>query len=331
MIAQWHHLPALAKLKDADLVAVCDKDEGLVSRLAAIYGIGAHYTDFTRMLASEELDVVHVCTPPDTHPDLSVEALQAGCHVLVEKPMALGIGEYDRIIDASIRSGKKVCEVHHMLFESVMLKAQRLARRGAIGELLGVDVRSMSRRDGELLLDGSHWAHRLPAGILTESLAHPVYLAAAFLGKVHPVAIHAGRSDDSASTPREVRIVLAGEKGVGGVSYSCSSPPKDKMIADIYGTKGNLRVDLWNSVLTRYGVGGAGRAGRALENLGQAFSTVSGSVSTSLDVASGRFHTGHHSLIGRFIESVRKNTEPPVSIEESRNVIEVLEKVAESL
>jgi predicted dehydrogenase len=331
VIAQWHHLPALAKVKGADLVALCDRDEGLVSRLAGRYGVGARYTEFTRMLASEQLDVVHVCTPPDSHPALSVEAFEAGCHVLVEKPMALGIGDFDGIIQASNRSGRKVCEVHHMLFEPAMLKAREMVERGAIGEFRGVDVRSMSRRDGELLRDGSHWAHRLPAGILTESLTHPIYLAAAFLGRVEPVAIHTERDRNGPSAPIEVRIVLAGEKGTGGVSYSCCGPPRDKMIVDVYGTKGNLRVDLWNSVITRYGVGSAGRAGRALENMGQAFAIASGSLSATRDVLTGRFRTGHHSLIARFIESVRTGIEPPVSTEESRNVIQVLEKVAQSV
>ena len=209
LIAQWHHLPVLARSKDVDLVAVCDKDEGLASGLAGRYGVNASYTDFSRMLAREDLDAVDVCTPPRTHAPLSIEALEAGCHVLIEKPMALSLQELDQVVEASRGSGKKICQIHHMLFEPTMLKARHLVRRGLIGEFLGVDVRSSSRRDGELLRDETHWAHQLPAGILTESLAHPLYLAAAFMGRVNPVAIHATKADAGLSRANEVRWIFA--------------------------------------------------------------------------------------------------------------------------
>jgi len=65
--------------------------------------------------------------------------------------------------------------------------------------------------------------------------------------------------------------------------------------------------------------------------LGQAFSILGSSLLTTLDIITGRFHTGHYTLIKKFIESVINDTEPPVTIEESRNVIMVLEKVACSL
>lgn len=332
LIAQWHHLPALIKLANVELVALCDKNARLVSELAGRYGINAYYTDFSRMLVREELDIVVVCTPPSMHAAFSVEALEAGCHVLIEKPMALNLHEFDQIVGASHHSGMKICQVHHMLFEPVMLKARNAMRQGIVGEFLGVDVRSSSRRDGELLRDRTHWIHQLPAGILTESLAHPIYIAASFTGSVNPVAIHARQSNiDGLSTADEVRIILEGKEGMGGVSYSCNSPPKDKLIVDIYGTEGNLRVDLWNSTIIKYGVGGESRSGRALENLGQAFSILGSSLLTTLNVITGRFHTGHYTLIKKFIESVVNDTEPPVTIEESRNVIVVLEKVACSL
>jgi predicted dehydrogenase len=331
-IAQWHHLPVWTRLAGIDVVALCDRDERLASELAGRYRIGAWYTDFSRMLASEGPDIVDVCTPPGVHAALSVEALEAGCHVLIEKPMALNLQEFEQIVGPAHRSGMKICQVHHMLFEPVMVKARNMVRHGAIGEFLGVDVRSSSHRDGELLRDRTHWVHRLPAGILSESLAHPLYIAAAFAGSVSPVAIHAGRPGiDGVSAAKEVRIVLKGERGMGGISYSCSNAPKDKLIVDVYGTKGNLRIDLWNSSLVKYGAGGESRSGRAFENLGQAFSIVGNSLLTTLSVVTGRFHTGHYTLIKRVLESVQNDTEPPVTIEEARNVIEVLEKVARSL
>jgi hypothetical protein len=90
-----------------------------------------------------------------------------------------------------------------------------------------------------------------------------------------------------------------------------------------------LRIDLWNSVITEYGVGGENRSGRALENLKQIISIFACSVLTTLYVVSGKFHSGHYTLIERFVESVRHDTELPVTMEEAKQVIQVLEKVAQ--
>ena len=79
--------------------------------------------------------------------------------------------------------------------------------------------------------------------------------------------------------------------------------------------------------MTEYGVGGESLPSRALENLSQSFSILASTVSATLGVISGKFHNGHYTLIRRFIESIQNDTEPPVTGEEGREVVRVLEKV----
>ena len=124
----------------------------------------------------------------------------------------------------------------------------------------------------------------------------------------------------------EIRIILKGRKGMGIISYSCNAA-KSKIIIDIHGTKKHLRIDLWNSVMTEYGVGTESRPSRALENLSQSFSILASTLSTTLSVISGTFHSGHYNLMQRFIKSIQNDTEPPVTLQEARNVLEVMEKV----
>ena len=330
LIAQWHHIPSFIKMRDVKLVAVCDKDIALIDGVARRFNINGRYTDFTEMLTSEELDIVDICTPPKTHADLSIRAIEAGCDVLVEKPMALSLKEFDQIAGACKRTKARICPVHHELFEPAIIKVRSLVGRGHIGDLIGIDIMASSRRDAALLRNKEHWSHQLPAGILSESLPHPIYLAAAFLGSIKPVAINITKhSTDDGVVADEARIIFEGTNGKGGISYSCNNSPKDKVIIDIYGTKKNLRIDLWNSVITEYGIGGENRCGRALENLNQIISIFACSVLTTLYVVSGKFHSGHYTLIERFVESVRHDTEPPVTMEEAKQVIQVLEKVAQ--
>ena len=325
--AERWHIPSLLKMKDVRIAAVCDTNENLAKRTAESFRINRYYADLSQMLKRENLDMVDICTPPQTHPTLSIQAMEAGCHILVEKPMALSIREVDEMVNASKGNHVKLCQVHNKLFEPVMMKARATVSEGGIGDLTGIDIKGLSLTGAVLLMNREHWCHKLPGGIFTETLPHSIYLAAAFLGNLEPVAVHSrkSRSDDWVVAD-EIRITLKGRKGMGGISHSCNSP-QNKVIIDINGTKKHLRIDLWNSVMTEYGVGGVSRPARALENLSQSLSILASTVSTTLSVISGRFHWGHYILIQRFIESIQNDTEPPVTVEEAREVIRVLEKI----
>ena len=74
-IAQEQHIPYLGKIKGAEIVAICDRNEGLARRVSARFHISNYYTDFSEMLDKEKLDMVDICTTPQTHPALSILAL----------------------------------------------------------------------------------------------------------------------------------------------------------------------------------------------------------------------------------------------------------------
>jgi predicted dehydrogenase len=329
-IAQLRHIPSLLEIRDAKVVAICDKNEDLVKQVAQRFNIRAYYTDFVETLDKEELDMVDICTAPQTHLILSMEAMKAGCHVLVEKPMAPSLKEADELINATKENNVKLCQIHNMLFEPVMMRACAMVNSSRIGDIVGVDIQFLHTLSSAniKLMDRQHWSHSLPAGILTEVLPHPIYLAAAFLGKVEPVGIHSGKvSSYDWVVADETRVILKGIKGVGTITYSPSSA-KFKMIIDIHGTKKHLRIDLWNSVMTEYGIGAESLPSRALENLSQSFSILTSTLSTTLSVISNTFHSGHYNLMQAFINSIQKDIEPPVTLQEARNVLEVMEKVA---
>ena len=92
-VSSWGHIPALKRIKQAELVAVCDRDEKLAKKTAEAFHINKYYSDLSDMLKSERMDMVDVCTPPRTHAEMSVMSMNAGRHVLVEKPMALSLTE----------------------------------------------------------------------------------------------------------------------------------------------------------------------------------------------------------------------------------------------
>ncbi|AJY76672.1 Gfo/Idh/MocA family protein [Paenibacillus beijingensis] len=100
------HLGAYAANPDIELVAICDLNEQRAQETSAKYGIPNVYTDYRELLASSDAEAVSVCTWNNTHAEISIAALEAGKHVLCEKPLCKTVEEALRVQDAVRRSGK---------------------------------------------------------------------------------------------------------------------------------------------------------------------------------------------------------------------------------
>ena len=109
-IANGKHMPALKSLPDVEMVAFCDLIEERAVAAAAKYGTpdAKVYTDYKKLLEDKTIDVVHVCTPNRSHSFITVDALEAGKHVMCEKPMAINSVEAKKMLDAAKRTGKKL-------------------------------------------------------------------------------------------------------------------------------------------------------------------------------------------------------------------------------
>ena len=108
-IAQGKHMPSLAKIEEVEMVAFCDVLEERAEEAAEKFGANDAkvYTDYNKLLEND-LDVVHICTPNSSHSVITVAALEAGCHVMCEKPMAKTADEARLMLDAAKRTGKKL-------------------------------------------------------------------------------------------------------------------------------------------------------------------------------------------------------------------------------
>lgn len=330
-VAQNWHIPALRKSKHTEIVALCDINEDLVKSVARKLDINQYYVDFSEMVKREELNLVNICTPPRTHVTLSIQAMEAACHVLVEKPMAISYKEADCMIVASKRNRVKLCVAHNKLFQLMMRKALYLVSEDFIGDLIGLDYREGLPRDNNMLMNKYSWHHELPGGVFGEILPHPIYLATAFLGKLEPATVYTRKlgSHDWVIAD-EVRIIFGGEKGVGTVTVSCNWP-KGAATIDIFGTKRNLHVDIHGSLLTSYGLGGDSHFWRALDNLSQSYQQLACTASAAFRTVLGKQPSGHDILIWKFIEAIRDDTQPPVTGDEGREVVRVLEKVTKGI
>jgi predicted dehydrogenase len=123
-VAQIIHLPILEALPDHyEVSAVCDISEGLLQRIGDRFSVPRRYSDPQRMFAEGELDCVLVLNSDEYHAECVVGALEAGMHVLVEKPMCLSPREAQEIIDARDRSGKVVMVAYMRRFAPAFVEA----------------------------------------------------------------------------------------------------------------------------------------------------------------------------------------------------------------
>ena len=121
------HLPALEGIPDAEVVGACDTDPKQRERSAQRFKVPT-FDDFTRMLAETKPDVVVVGTPPHTHRDYTIQSLEAGAHVLCEKPFVSSLEEADEVMAAAKKAGKMVA-LNHEFREMPIFRAMRDAAK----------------------------------------------------------------------------------------------------------------------------------------------------------------------------------------------------------
>jgi predicted dehydrogenase len=126
-----------------NVVAVCDTDEAIGRQAAKDWGGATYYADLTRMLADDSIDAVEILTPTFLHRDHVIEALEAGKHVSVQKPIANSVEDGLAMEAAAERAGRTLrvseCFVHYPPLEL----AKRLVAEGAIGKPTSLRIRTL--------------------------------------------------------------------------------------------------------------------------------------------------------------------------------------------
>ena len=146
-IAHFKHMPALKKLPDVEMVAFCDIVEEKAVKAAADYGVpGAKVFKDYRELLKLDLDVVHVLTPNKQHSFITVDALEAGKHVMCEKPMAINSAEAKKMLDAAKRTGKKLTIGYQNRFRTDSLYLKKCIEDGDLGEVYYARAQALRRR-----------------------------------------------------------------------------------------------------------------------------------------------------------------------------------------
>lgn len=134
-IAQVRHLPEYADNKNVKLVGYYDISHERAKEMANKYG-GQAYSSYHRLLELSDIDAVSVCTANYSHAEIAIAALNAGKHVLCEKPMATTLSDCEAMVNAAKESGKFLMIGHNQRFAKAHVKARQLIADGVIGDIV---------------------------------------------------------------------------------------------------------------------------------------------------------------------------------------------------
>jgi predicted dehydrogenase len=243
-IAEFH-AAALNSIPNAQITAVVDTIEERAVKMVATYG----GTAYTRLEACfPEVDVVYVLTPPSTHRALAVQAIEAGKHVLVEKPLAIAIEDGEAIVEAADRAGVKLMTAFNMRFRTGFRRLQETVRSGQLGQ----PTHFWSHRLGIGVGPGPNWRTTpgLLCGMTIESLSHDIDLIRWMLGEVSDVRAKVSSSrPDLAGFDDNTHAVLSLTGGGTALIHASWSSHLEQNSRGVIGTEGTALVEgrgLWD-------------------------------------------------------------------------------------
>lgn len=147
-IANGKHMPALSKIEKVEMVAFCDTDIERAEQARNDYG-GPNsrvYTDYSELLKEDSIDIIHVCTPNNSHSTISIAGMKANKHVMCEKPMAKTSEEARAMLEASRETGKKLTIGYQNRFRKDATYLQRVCSEGELGDIYLGKAHAIRRR-----------------------------------------------------------------------------------------------------------------------------------------------------------------------------------------
>jgi len=322
-----YHVAALRRC-GVEIVGLHDVDAARAAAAAQRLGVRSFNSIGDAVAAGA--NVVHVLTPPDTHAQIALAALDLGCHVLVEKPLATEVEDCRRIEQAAGERGLSVCVNHSLLFDPQVRKALASVRSGKFGKIVSVDIFRSSAYPpfGPGPLPPQYRTAGYP---FRDIGVHALYLLEAFLGKIENVtADWRSLGGDPNLAFDEWRAQVRCHYGLGQIQLSWNVRPLQSQII-IQGTRGVLRVDLFLMFQAR-------RAALPLPKAAErVINALTDSIKPLFDVPRGivafltkralPYH-GLQDLVAAFYQSLDRHAPPPVTPQEAQRVVDWTERIA---
>lgn len=331
----------------ARLIAIADIDAKRAEEARKTYGFAAAHTDYHELLNRKDVEVIDICTPANLHAKMAIDAIEAGKHVLCEKPMATSLAEADRIIAAAEAHPKQaVCFVFQLRAEAAHRRMRLMIEQGQIGKPVTANVTVRIRKKASYYEGASArgtWAGD-GGGVLINQAIHQLDAMISFLGE----PVQASAVMDTFVQPTEAEDTLVGwVKFAGGAvaAVSCTLCAQNKsFLIEVLGENASMAIGGdpdghkfdWQVRVPGSAARNAMRATgmklspspRDPKGLPLAIGKLSAKLKKREWVPPN--HWGHAPFVGEFLTAIRDGRPVPVPPREGRRSLELAAALYES-
>lgn len=199
------HARAIQGLEGVHLVSVCDANMRAAETFARSWGVPSASDSIEGLLCNQEIDTVHVLTPPSTHHSLAKTALQFGCHVFLEKPMCISLEEADDLLLMARAKGLRLGVNHNFLYTGAYARLRDVVHTGKLGPLDHLSINYFYELEQVRFGPFDAWMLREPGNVILEIGPHLVSALLDLVGAPDDISVIADRQVDLPSVGRVYR------------------------------------------------------------------------------------------------------------------------------
>ncbi len=312
-ISKARHIPYYLQNKNVELVAVCDINPEVLEK----FNMNT-YIDYREMLSKENLDMIDIATPPFGHVEQSIDCLEAGCDILVEKPFTFSLEECDKVLAVARKHNKNVCVVHSSLFFPSMQKALRLVDK--LGNIKVIRIQYDATLDKHVLCND--WIVKMPAGAFHEQMPHVSYLIRNFI-KPESADVYTSKIGSSSLLLDHYSIILREEGKTCNVDIYYGKNWKVEIV--LIGDKKQMYIDLLNQYVRITSL--RDREG-PISILWNCFYQILTRILTLGENFISFFKPfGHRYIINTYVDFLLNGTPTPITMDEVRETVRITEMV----
>lgn len=313
------HAQSIQQVPDAQLVAVADIKPQRATTFGQEYH-AADYVDYHQLLEREEIDAISVCVPSGLHAQVAIDAMTAGKHVLVEKPIAITLADADRMIDVSKATGRTLGVVLQNRYNQPMQALRHAYDAGKLGKLYLGSVCVRWYRPQSYYEDGWHGTWAMDGGALMNQSIHHIDALQWLMGPVTSV---------NAYTATLAHTMEAEDVGVAIVRFASGA------LATIEGSTLTWPQNLEGSVAL-FGERGSVKIGGTALNRIELWK-VEGELEQEAELLTSQrvdppsvYGYSHREVIRDFVHAVQNGTEPGTTGPEARKSLALVLAIYES-
>ncbi|MBM3235159.1 Gfo/Idh/MocA family oxidoreductase [Candidatus Poribacteria bacterium] len=311
------HAESLKRVAAAEVIAVASKTETHVREFAQRHQIPHYFTDYKKLLEMDEVDMIVIGVPNDLHAQVTIDAANAGKHVVCEKPLCMNLQEADRMIEACKKANVKLMYAEELCFTPKYVRLKQLVDEGALGNVYL--VKQSEKHDGP----HAPWfwdVNRSGGGVTFDMGCHAFEFFRWILGKPKVESVyadmgtyvHGGKTEGDDNS----LIIVKFDGGITALaeeSWAKKGGMDDR--AEVYGSEGVAYANLLmgNAILTYSDVG----YGYAVEKAGQ-------TTGWSFTIYEEAWNYGFPQEMAHFVDCVLHDKEPLETGEDGRVVLEMI-------